>query len=108
MRWYHPKDGLICPTKFIRFAEETGMIVSIGEWMLRQSCQQIKAWHEKGYEVPKLAINLSALQFRQKNQVADITSILEETGVEGHCLILEITESELMENVEETIRTLMH
>ncbi|WP_280142107.1 EAL domain-containing protein [Nitrosomonas aestuarii] len=106
LRWRHPKNGLICPTKFIRLAEETGMIALIGEWVLRQSCLQIKAWREQGYEVPKLAINLSAIQFRQKTLVADITRILDETGLEGHCLILEITESELMENVEEVVRTL--
>lgn len=106
LRWRHPKNGLICPTKFIRLAEETGMIVLIGEWVMRQSCLQIKAWREQGYEVPKLAINLSALQFRQKTLVADITRILDETEVEGHCLILEITESQLIENVEEVVRTL--
>lgn len=106
LRWQHPQEGLIYPIKFIRLAEETGMIVPIGEWVLRQSCLQIKAWHEQGYEVPRLAINLSAMQFRQKNLVASIVSILGEVGLEGHCLTLEITESELIENVEETIRTL--
>ncbi|MCB1935688.1 MAG: EAL domain-containing protein [Nitrosomonas sp.] len=106
LRWRHPKKGLVCPNKFIRVAEETGMIVPIGEWVLRQSCLQIKAWYQKGYEVPRLAINLSAMQFRQKNLVACIAGILDEIGLGGHCLTLEITESELIENVEETIRTL--
>lgn len=106
LRWQHPKHGLIYPIKFIRLAEETGMIVPIGEWVLRQSCLQIKAWQGQGYEVPRLAINLSAKQFRQKKLVANIARILDETGVKGHCLILEITESELIENVEETIKTL--
>lgn len=95
LRWQHPNDGLICPTKFIQLAEETGMIVPIGEWVLRQSCLQIKAWHAQGYEVPRLAINLSAIQFRQKTIVENIMRILDETGVEGRCLALEITESEL-------------
>ena len=107
LRWQHPKRGLIFPEKFIRLAEDIGMIAQIGEWVLRESCLQIKAWHSQGYkELPKLAINLSPRQFRKKTLVADIARILGETGVEGHCLILEITEGELIENVEETIETL--
>ncbi|PTQ78420.1 EAL domain-containing protein [Nitrosomonas ureae] len=106
LRWQHPGDGLIYPIKFIRLAEETGMIIPIGEWLMRQSCLQIKAWQKQGYEVPRLAINLSAIQFRQKTLVENIVRILDETGVKGHYLTLEITESELIENVEETIKTL--
>ena len=106
LRWQHPSQGLILPDKFIALAEETGMIVPIGEWVVRQSCLQIVAWREQGYNVPKLAINLSARQFRQKTLVADITRILHETGVEPSCLVLEITESMLVANVEETIKTL--
>jgi len=82
------------------------MIVPIGEWVLRQSCLQIKAWQSQGYDVPKLAINLSVRQFRHKTLVADIMRILDETGVEAHCLVLEITESMLVKNVEETIMAL--
>ncbi|SEF75038.1 two-component system, chemotaxis family, CheB/CheR fusion protein [Nitrosomonas ureae] len=106
LRWQHPDDGLIYPIKFIRLAEETGMIIPIGEWLMRQSCLQIKAWQNQGYEVPRLAINLSAIQFRQKIIVENIVRILDKTGVKGHYLTLEITESELIENVEETIKTL--
>ncbi|MEK7842663.1 MAG: EAL domain-containing protein, partial [Pseudomonadota bacterium] len=106
LRWQHPRHGLIQPDKFIPLAEETGMIVPIGEWVLRQSCLQIVAWREQGYNVPKLAVNLSARQFRQKTLVADIVRILHETGVEPSCLVLEITESMLVANVEETIKTL--
>ncbi len=107
LRWRHPKHGLIFPKKFIRLAEDIGMIVQIGEWVLRQSCLQIKSWHYQGYKgIPKLAINISAKQFRQKTLVANIARILDETGVDGHCFILEITEGDLIENVEETIRTL--
>ncbi len=106
LRWRHPKHGLILPSKFIPLAEETGLIVPIGEWVLRQACLQIKAWQSQGYDVPKLAVNISARQFRQKTLVADITRILVETGVEPRCLVLEITESMLVENIEETIKTL--
>ncbi len=106
LRWQHSKQGLIPPSGFIPLAEETGMIVPIGEWVLRQSCLQIKAWQSQGYDVPKLAVNLSAQQFRQKTLVADIARILAETGVEGRCLTLEITESMLVENIEKTILAL--
>ena len=82
------------------------MIVPIGEWVLQQACLQIMAWQEQGYDVPKLAVNISARQFRQKTLVADIMRILHETGVEARCLVLEITESLLVANVEETIKTL--
>jgi len=106
LRWQHPRHGLILPLKFIPLAEEIGFIVPIGEWVLRQTCLQIRAWQERGYEVPKLAINFSARQFQQKTLAADIMRILHETGVEASCLVLEITESMLVENVEETIKTL--
>jgi diguanylate cyclase (GGDEF)-like protein/PAS domain S-box-containing protein len=106
LRWQHPEQGLIPPSRFIPLAEESGLIVPIGEWVLRQSCLQIRAWQEQGYDVPKLAVNLSARQFRHKTLVADVARILAETGVEGSCLTLEITESMLVENVEETIKTL--
>ncbi|WP_211752386.1 sensor domain-containing protein [Nitrosomonas communis] len=106
LRWEHPNNGLIFPSKFIHLAEETGMIVPIGEWVLRQSCLQIKVWHDRGYQVPRLSINISTMHFRQETFVADIVRILNETGVEGRCLAFEITESVLMENVEETIGTL--
>ena len=103
LRWQHPEQGLILPSRFIPLAEESGLIVPIGEWVLQQSCLQIRAWQEQGYDVPKLAVNLSARQFRHKTLVANVARILAETGVEGHCLTLEITESELVENVEKTI-----
>jgi diguanylate cyclase (GGDEF)-like protein/PAS domain S-box-containing protein len=106
LRWQHPQHGLIPPSRFIPLAEEIGLIVPIGGWVLRQSCLQIRAWQEQGYEVPKLAVNLSARQFRHKTLVADVARILAETGVEGDRLVLEITESVLMENVEKTVVTL--
>lgn len=106
LRWQHPELGLVSPVKFIPLAEENGLIVPIGEWVLRQSCLQIMAWRDQSYEVPKLAVNISARQFRQKSLAADIMRILDETGVSANCLVLEITESMLVENIEETIKTL--
>ncbi len=106
LRWQHPQHGFVPPSEFIPLAEETGMIVPIGEWVLWQACLQIVAWRDQGYDVPKLAINLSARQFREKTLAADIMRIMHETGVEPNCLVLEITESMLVQNVEDVIKTL--
>lgn len=101
LRWQHPKLGLVMPDKFISLAEETGLIVPIGEWVLEATCLLIKEWQEKGYEVPRMAINLSVRQFRHKTLVADIKRILAETAVAAHYLTLEVTESMLVKNVGE-------
>lgn len=106
LRWKHPKLGSVPPSKFILLAEETGMIISIGEWVLKEACLQIKAWQARGYQVPRVAINLSARQFRCKTLVADITRILNETGVSPSSLTLEITESMLIQNVDEAVEIL--
>lgn len=106
LRWQHSDLGLVPPLKFISLAEETGLIVPIGEWVLRTACLQIKEWQAQGYEVPRVAVNLSVRQFRHKTLVADISRILNETGVEAHCLSLEITESMLAQNVDEAARIL--
>lgn len=101
LRWQHPKLGLIMPLKFISLAEEIGIIIPIGEWVLKTTCLQINAWEEQGYEIPRVAINLSARQFRHRTLVSDISRILEETGVLASGLTLEITESMLIQNVDE-------
>ena len=101
LRWQHPVQGLIPPVKFIPLAEESGLIVSIGEWVLKSACVQLRAWQDQGYDVPRLAINLSARQFRQKGLAETIARILAETGVAGRHLELEITESVLMDNTDE-------
>ena len=109
LRWQHPEQGLIPPLRFITLAEESGLIVPIGTWVLRAVCKQICAWQNQGYEVPRVAINLSAHQFRQKSLLTTITDILSETSVEAHHIGFEITESTLIENileVAETLRTL--
>ncbi len=106
LRWRHPEQGLISPLKFIPLAEETGLIVPIGEWVFKSACMQIKAWQEQGYEAPPLAINLSVRQFREKNLVESLTRILAESGVQGCQIELEITESILMGNTNETVAML--
>jgi EAL domain-containing protein (putative c-di-GMP-specific phosphodiesterase class I) len=106
VRWHHPTRGLVSPIEFIPLAEETGLIIPIGEWVLRAACQQLKAWHDAGWPKLYVTVNLSGLQLQQANLVDTVRSALHDTGLDPHCLILEITESMLMERVEETLLTL--
>jgi diguanylate cyclase (GGDEF)-like protein/PAS domain S-box-containing protein len=99
VRWEHPDRGVLLPGKFISIAEESGLILPLGEWVLRTACAQNKYWQDLGYPPVKIAVNLSARQFRQKNLVSRIAQILQETGLEPQWLELEITESLSMENV---------
>lgn len=106
LRWQHPKHGFVPPTKFIALAEESGLIVSIGKWVLKTACLQIKEWQKQGYQVPSLAINLSARQFRDQNLIVSIAHVINEIGVEARFLTLEITESMIVENVDKVTQTL--
>ena len=103
LRWRHPKLGIIAPSKFIPIAEETGLIVPIGEWVLRSACQQTKIWQEM-FNLPNLsiAVNLSACQFQQPKIAISIQEILAETKLAPENLELEITESLAMQNVKKT------
>jgi diguanylate cyclase (GGDEF)-like protein/PAS domain S-box-containing protein len=105
LRWQHPSLGLVSPERFIPVAEETGLIIPIGEWVLRTACERIRTWRDLGIELP-VAVNLSACQFRQRNLAETIHRILSETGVPPQCLEIEITESDVMENAESAIATL--
>jgi diguanylate cyclase (GGDEF)-like protein/PAS domain S-box-containing protein len=107
IRWKHADLGLVSPADFIPLAEESGLIVPMGEWVLKTACEQIKAWHEAGYEMRQVSINLSGRQFRQQAQlVRAIELALRAAGLEPAALELEITESVLMRHAEETIRSL--
>ncbi len=106
LRWRHPEQKLITPDKFINLAEETGLIIPIGEWVLKTVCMQIKAWQDQGFYVPRVAINLSARQFRDKDLINNISRILSETGVKAEYIALEITESMLIDNIEKVVETL--
>lgn len=106
IRWQHPEHGLIPPGKFIPLAEETGLIIPIGEWVLRTACEQTKAWQTKGWAPLRMAINISGTQFKLQNQVETVKRILQETGLDPNYLNLELTESVVMENAKATIKTL--
>src|SRR2546421_667338 len=96
LRWTHPELGAVPPTEFIPVAEATGLIVPIGEWVLRTACQQAKKWHDEGLASPRIAVNVAAQQFAMHNFVGQVATILSETGLTSTLLELEITESMLM------------
>ncbi len=99
LRWNHPQSGLMLPDRFIAIAEDCGLIVSIGRWVLREACKQAKRWKDEGLTPGSIAVNISALEFRRKDFVDEVRAILAETGLLASCLQLEITESVLMRDV---------
>jgi|GEM_PF-1246451 len=105
LRWPHPKTGQhIPPAQFIGVAEDTGLIVPIGEWVLRTACAQAKAWQNAGYPGMRITVNVSVGQFRANTSLADtIAEILDETGLDSKYLELEMTESLLFHNIEENV-----
>ncbi|MEO7496359.1 MAG: EAL domain-containing protein [Massilia sp.] len=96
IRWLHPDLGIINPADFIPIAEDTGVIVRIGEWVLREACRELRKWHAAGYRL-RMSINLSGRQLREADFVATVLAIVAETGVDPHWLELELTESMLMD-----------
>jgi diguanylate cyclase (GGDEF)-like protein len=106
LRWSHPEIGDISPAKFIPLAEETGLIIPIGRWVLRTACLQNVAWQHQGVEPISVAVNLSPRQFLDTNFLATLDEILEESGMRPELLQLEITESMVMLNVERAVELL--
>jgi diguanylate cyclase (GGDEF)-like protein len=106
IRWRHPVLGMIPPDRFIPLAEESGLIDDIGDWVLAESCRQICAWREAGHPDLRVAINLSASQFRQAELAPRIAAVLAAHGVRAQQLEVELTESTVMTNVEDSVRTL--
>lgn len=102
LRWQSSPDTLVSPVEFIPLLEDTGLIIPVGEWVLYKSCQQIKKWHDAGFEKLRVSVNLSARQFRQQDLVEMIIKILNDAGLDSKYLELEITESLLMENLDQT------
>jgi diguanylate cyclase (GGDEF)-like protein len=106
VRWMHPQLGVVQPARFIPMAEESGLIVPLGEWVLREACRQNKAWQDAGMKPISVCVNVSARQFRDKNWVSRVAEILDETGLEPRYLELELTESLLMHDVAQAIATM--
>jgi diguanylate cyclase (GGDEF)-like protein len=106
VRWLHPERGVVTPDQFIPVAEENGLIVPIGEWVLYSACAQNKAWQEAGWPPIRVTVNISAYQFRQHDLAETVARILKETGLEPGWLELEITESTAMKDVERTVSVL--
>ncbi|HCY64138.1 MAG TPA: two-component system response regulator [Oxalobacteraceae bacterium] len=100
VRWVHPEKGMIFPQSFIPIAEDSGLIIAIGKIVLRQACRHAKAWRDQGMQSFTIAINVSALEFRDSRFIENLRNVLDETGLEARFLQLELTESVLMRNVE--------
>jgi diguanylate cyclase (GGDEF)-like protein len=106
VRWQHPELGFLSPAEFIPLAEDTGLIMPLGEWVLRTACAQCSAWHSEGLAPLTVAVNLSAHQFQQLNLSEVVVRVLRETGLSPLSLELELTESSIMKNAESAVKTL--
>ena len=106
LRWRQPGGALVAPQEFVGVLEETGLIVQVGEWVMREVCRQVRDWKGAGLDVPPVAVNLSARQFQQKDLESRVREILQEAGVDPQALQLELTESVLMQEPEAAARTM--
>lgn len=106
IRWNHPTLGVVSPTSFIPTAEETGLIVPIGDWVLHEACRQNKAWQDAGLPPMTVCVNVSARQFRERNLVGRVVNALRDSGLEARYLELEVTESLIMQDIELAVATM--
>jgi diguanylate cyclase (GGDEF)-like protein len=106
IRWRHPTLGMIPPIKFIPIAEDTGLIVPIGDWVLHEACRQNKAWQDAGLPPMTVCVNVSARQFKEKSLIGRVVSALQDSGLEAKYLELELTESLIMQDVEQAVATM--
>jgi EAL domain-containing protein (putative c-di-GMP-specific phosphodiesterase class I) len=102
VRWQHPTFGLLAPGEFVSVAEECGLILPIGRWVLGEACRQARAWQQQGFQPRPVSVNVSSLEFRAKGFLAHVASVLEETGLSPQFLEQEVTESVLMTQAEAT------
>jgi diguanylate cyclase (GGDEF)-like protein/PAS domain S-box-containing protein len=107
IRWRHPQLGVVLPKQFIPVAEETGLIVPIGNWALREACRQAKAWQDGGLGSIRLAVNVSTVELRSRDFASGVGIILAQTGLDARCLVLELTETFLMEDSKATALVLV-
>jgi len=107
IRWQHPDWGRTMPGDFIAIGEDSGLIVPLGEWVLRTACRKLKEWQQQGLAPLRLAVNVSGRQFAQRDFVDTVQKILSETGVDARFLELELTETSLMESADATVKTLL-
>ena len=106
VRWVHPELGLLLPKRFVPLAEETGLILPLGEWVLYAACAQNRAWQKAGLAPVRVGVNLSARQFQQRDLIETIALVLKSTGLEARYLELEITESAAMADMDNTVDVL--
>lgn len=106
LRWYHPEQGSVKPGLFIPLAEETGLVVPLGAWALREACRQNKEWQDMGLRHLSISVNLSPRQFQEKNLLELVQDVLDETGLDPGYLMIEITESTIIERLDDTLLTL--
>lgn len=106
LRWHHPSRGLVPPSVFIPIAEETGLILPIGEWVLREACRQLRRWHDRGFAHLNMAVNLSAEQFSQEDLVRRVREAIQHAGIPARCLELELTETAVMRDTERSVQLL--
>ena len=106
LRWQHPEKGLVSPADFIPLLEQTGLIKEVGDWVLREACTQSMEWQKLGINMPRVAVNLSAKQFSQKNLCSIIKNIIQETGISPKLVELEVTESTIMHQMDQVISIL--
>lgn len=106
IRWQHPQRGLLSPAAFIRIAEESGLIIDIGNWVLREACRQQRAWALSHTLSLRMAINISAVQFRRKNFTENVRRIIKETGIDPCYIELELTENNAMHHADDVLNTL--
>jgi diguanylate cyclase (GGDEF)-like protein/PAS domain S-box-containing protein len=106
IRWRQPDRGLVPPSQFVPIAEDCGLIIQIGRWVLREACTQARAWQNAGLPLLPISVNVSAVEFRDKGFVEGVRTVLSETGLEARYLELEVTEGVLMENAESTASVL--
>jgi diguanylate cyclase (GGDEF)-like protein/PAS domain S-box-containing protein len=106
VRWQHPSLGLLYPSEFVTIAEETGLIIALGDFVMRAACAQNKAWQDKGLTPMRVSVNFSARQFQQSTFITDVAHILKETNLDPRWLELELTESSIMKDPEQAIEKL--